>query len=64
MLNLLKNSWSNLNNMFDKLIKKVTEGPKKAMEATKNLTKAVSEKVSNKAKGAAEGVKKLNPFKK
>ena len=50
--------------MFGKLIKKVTEGPKKAMEATKNLTKAVSEKVSNKAKGAAEGVKKLNPFKK
>ena len=50
--------------MFDKLIKKVTEGPKKAMKATKDLTKAVSEKVSNKAKGAAEGVKKLNPFKK
>ena len=57
--------------MFDKLLKKVTEAPKKAMKATKDLTKAVSEKtkavsekVSNKAKGAAEGVKKLNPFKK
>jgi hypothetical protein len=50
--------------MFGKLIKKVTDAPKKAMKATKDLTKAVSEKVGNKAKGAAEGVKKLNPFKK
>ena len=50
--------------MFDKLIKKVTDAPKKAMKATKDLTKAVSEKVGDKTKGAIKGVKNLNPFKK
>ncbi len=50
--------------MFGKLLKKVTDAPKKAIKATKDLSKAVSKEVGNKAKGAAKGVKNLNPFKK
>ena len=50
--------------MFGKLIKKVTEAPKKAIKATTDLTKKVSKEVGAKTKAAGQGIKNLNPFKK